>query len=202
MFKIKKQYRRKNISKCSEGNPLRNIRFRQWILRLCVMICCGYLVVSESCPLLSLCYLPTRHTQRDKCFVWPSKFVFLPLNCDFISLGRARQCVCVRLCVSLCKSGCVCVWVYPLKKKKKGRLHIQTNKIYHFLIAHFFHSKKTTEQAKELKQPLTAALKHPLTIRLVCFYFSLLRVKVATGQSRVNIGHGLAGLPCQINICK
>lgn len=100
MFKIKQQYRGKNISKCSEGNPRRNIRFLHWILRLPVMMCCGYLVVSESCPLLSLCYLPTRHTQLDKCFVWPSKFVFLPLNCDFISLGQTRRCVCV--CFWMC----------------------------------------------------------------------------------------------------
>lgn len=138
MFKIKQQYRRKNMSKCSEGNPLRNIRSLQWILRLCVMICCGYLVVSESCPLLSLCYLPTRHTQLDKCFVWPSKFVFLPLKCDFISLGQARHCVYV--CVWVCLfTVCMCAYVSVCKEKNKVYSLSRKIKIYPLLIASYVH---------------------------------------------------------------
>lgn len=143
MFKIKQQYRRKNISKCSEGNPRRNIRTAVH-LETCVMICSGYLAVSESCPLLSLCYLPTRHKQLDKCFVWPSKFVFLPFNCDFISLGQAtrRVCVCLRACVWVHVCLLICLFV----KKIKGLYTFSPCCKLHPWVHHF--NQQTIEQAK------------------------------------------------------
>lgn len=81
---------------------------------------------SESCPLLSQRYVPTRHTQLDKCLAWPSKFVFLPLNCDFISLGQARRRACVCVCVRVSLSLWTCVAAAPAgfekgKKKKEKK---------------------------------------------------------------------------------
>lgn len=123
----------------------------------CVMICCRYLLVSESCPLLSLRYLPTRHTQLDKCFVWPSKFVFLPLNCDFISLGQARHCapLCVYVHVWMCLLIFSCFFFKLHHPKDKTYLFLFEKKNFHQFIIRTG-KKENTVKAKEFKALLKA----------------------------------------------
>lgn len=76
--------------------------FRQWNFRNNTWCAAVFICWFQSLALYCPCVIyspPDRPT--DECYVWPSIFVFLSLNCDFISLGQSRQnvreeaCVCV-----------------------------------------------------------------------------------------------------------
>lgn len=112
---------------------------------------------SESCPLLSQRYVPTRHTQLDKCLAWPSKFVFLPLNCDFISLGQARRRACVCMCARVSLSLWTCVAAAPAgfekgkKTKKKRKIHPDGQDVH--LTFHIFHQSVHCLGKKKKNRP-------------------------------------------------
>lgn len=111
--------------------------------------------------------------------------------------------VCVCMCVPVCVDVYASVSAYwsAGEERKQGLYPERFNLISLYCkwpLSVPCLNEQTIEQVEELKEPLIAEL----TIHLLCIYIGLGRVKVATGQSRVNIGRGLAGLPCQINICK
>lgn len=80
-----------------------------------MMSCCGYLVVSESCPLLSLCYLLARHTSMMNVLSdLLDLFSFLLTVILFPSDGpdstwEEKWGMCASGCMCEGVSGCVCV---------------------------------------------------------------------------------------------
>lgn len=137
MIKTKKQYRTKNIASALKA-ALREISVSAVKLEtVCVMSCCGYLVVSESCPLLSLCYLLTRHTSMINVLSDLLNLFSFLLTVILFPLDRTDStCVCARMRLCRCAT-CACTHLCLCKEKVK--VYRKQDKNLSSLIANCFH---------------------------------------------------------------
>lgn len=200
----KQQHSAKNISKSSEGNPRRNIRCLHPTLRPACddvpQLSGAFRSRALYCP--SVMYLPDTHSLINVRSDLLNLFSFL-LTVILFPQDRpdgVHVCVPLNVCVAA-PAG------FEKGKKKKGRGRIPTDKIYTglstYFINHFLVEGKKKKNRPTLGCQAAGILMSGLTDQCIQRATTSVWKGLKSPQaSRVNIGHGLAGLLCQINICK